>query len=550
MKTKRLIIIAAVMLLGLSAGQAQKSAKDAGLQAVTMESIQGQLEFLASDWTQGRETGTDGAYMAADYIASMFKVWGLTPGGDTPPSFRGRRGAPAPPPPVQTYFQNFNLVETWPGDTQEFSVVTKGAEGFQSVDFNYRTDFSISGGSTGLEGEVPVVFVGYGLKDDAKGYDDFKGLDLKGKIVVKLSGFPGHKDPESKTYSKFKPEEAAANSNQRITRYFGRRRAYPWATEAGVLGVIEVNPNSDPTGQWATNIKTNAEVNGPARGIRKSMSQMGDNLSPASVNFEVTNRVVNELLSGLNLNFDDLEKTIAETGKPASRVLKGKFIKFKTTINSRMVKVRNVVGVLEGKDTTNAIVIGGHYDHLGTKDGWIYNGADDNASGTVGVMTIAKAMIATGEKPEKTIIFCAWTGEEKGLRGSRYFVDNHYDWNVLCNLNFDMISRNNSGEDQDKKITMNFTSTMPILEDLVTKHNADYGLDMEITFRGSEQPGGGSDHAPFAAKGIPVFYFMAGFPPEYHQTGDHVELVKWDKMLSIVKLGYLSIYELANKSWD
>ena len=165
-------------------------------------------------------------------------------------------------------------------------------------------------------------------------------------------------------------------------------------------------------------------------------------------------------------------------------------------------------------------------------------------------MTIAKAMIATGEKPEKTIIFCAWTGEEKGLRGSRYFVDNHYDWNVLCNLNFDMISRNNSGEDQDKKITMNFTSTMPILEDLVTKHNADYGLDMEITFRGSEQPGGGSDHAPFAAKGIPVFYFMAGFPPEYHQTGDHVELVKWDKMLSIVKLGYLSIYELANKSWD
>ena len=244
-----------------------------------------------------------------------------------------------------------------------------------------------------------------------------------------------------------------------------------------------------------------------------------------------------------------MEKKIEESGKPASQILEGKYLNFATQVNSRMIQVRNVVGVLEGKDTTNAIVIGGHYDHMGERDGWIFNGADDNASGTVGVMTIAKAMMATGKKPEKTIIFCAWTGEEKGLIGSRYFADNHYDWNLLCNLNYDMISRNSPGEEQDKKISMTFTSTMPLLEEMTQKHNEEYNLNMDISFRGSEQPRGGSDHAPFAAKGIPIFYFMAGFPPEYHQPQDHTSLVKWDKMLNIIKLGYLNIFELANMDW-
>ncbi|MCK5822252.1 MAG: M20/M25/M40 family metallo-hydrolase [Bacteroidales bacterium] len=552
---KKLLLISAVLFLGLSTIQAQKSAKDIGFEAVNMATIQGQLEFLASDWTQGRETGTDGAYMAADYIASMFKVWGLSPGGDMEQrrmSRSFRRGGPPPAAPKRTYFQYFNLVETYPGETQEFSVVTKNEEGFQSIDFNYKTDFTISGGSTGMAGEVPVVFVGYGLKDDDKGYDDFKGLDLKGKIVVKLSGFPGHKAPDSKAYAKFKPEvaEEDISNRARYMRMYGRRGGFAWARERGVLAVISVNPNSDPTSQWVTNLPVNAEINGPARSsVRKSLRRMGNDLGQASINFTITQRVVNELVSGLDINFDDLEKKIAESGKPASRVLEGKFIKFKTTIHSSMVRVRNVIGVLEGKDTTNAIVIGGHYDHLGVRDGWVYNGADDNASGTVGVMTIAKAMMATGEKPEKTIIFSAWTGEEKGLIGSGYFVDHHYDYNILCNLNYDMISRNSPGEDQDKKISMTFTSTTPIFKELAEKHNADYELDLDINFKGSPQPGGGSDHAPFAKAGIPVFYFMAGFPPEYHQPGDHLELVKWDKMLKIVKLGYLNIYELANQDW-
>lgn len=550
MKTKNILFIASALLLIFSGSKAQNTAKDLGLKAITTEVIQGQLEFLASDWTQGRETGTEGAYMAADYIASMFKLWGLEPGGDMQQRMgRGnRRGGPPPAPPKRTYFQNFNMVESWPGDKQELSVVTQTGGGEQSVEFNYQTDFSISGGSIGISGEVPVVFVGYGLKDESKGYDDFKGLDLKGKIVVKLSGFPGHLDPQSKTYAKFKPEESENNSPM---WGFGRVR-YPWAAEMGILAVIEVNPRMDPTNQWISNITPNAEINGPPRsGIDKRMRLMEPALQATSINFTVTQRVVNELVSGLEVSFEALEKKIAETGKPASQVLPGKYIRFKTSFNSRIVKARNVVGVLEGKDTTNAIVIGAHYDHVGMIDGWIFNGADDNASGTVGVMTIAKAMMATGEKPEKTLIFCAWTGEEKGLRGSAYFAQNHYDYQLLCNLNYDMISRNNrEGEDQDKKISMTYTNTFPILKEMTEKHNQDYQLGMEINFRGSPEPRGGSDHASFTDIGVPIFYFMAGMPAEYHQPQDHIDLIIWDKMLNIIKLGYLNIYELANRNWE
>jgi len=557
MKTvKMTAILLALVFSGSFVLKAQESSKKAGYEAITLEAIQGQLEFLASDWTEGRETGAKGAYMAADYIAGMFQVFGLQPGGDTPMrSFgRTRRGDPPPPPPKRTFFQNFNLVETWPGDTQELSVITKKGDAVKSVDFNYQTDFTITAGQASMQAEVPVVFVGYGLQDEEKGYDDLKGLDLEGKIVLKLSGFPGHKNPGSKTYEKFKPADRTADDTQMMVmrQRFGRGPRYPWAAEKGVLAIIEYNPNANPAAQWADNYDFYPpEVAGPSRsGVRKSMRFPGNSVGSDLVSMQVTNRVVNEIISGLNIDFEALEKKIDETGKPASMALPGKFVRLKTTVNSRMIQARNVVGVLEGEDTENIIVIGGHYDHMGINDGWIYNGADDNASGTVGVMTIAKAMAATGQKPKKTIVFCAWTGEEKGLLGSTYFADHPYDGkNMLCNLNYDMISRNSPGEDQDSKVSMTFTSTFPLFQEMTEKHNQDYGLGMEISFRGSEQPGGGSDHAPFARKGIPVFYFMAGMPPEYHQPGDHVELVNWDKMLKIIQVGYLNIFELANMDW-
>ncbi len=562
MKKQIRFILLAGILLGFALPQyAQESPRDKGLKVITKEAIQGQLEFLASDWTEGRETGTKGEYMAGDYIASMFKMYGLTPGGDAE-QVRFSRGQRPPsggqgtrPEPKRTYFQNINFLETTPGPVQELSVITKNGSSSRAVDFDYQTDFSLTPGSVGIEAEVPVVFVGYGLVDEKNGYDDFKGLDLKGKIVIKLSGYPGSKDINSKSYEKFKPVVPVVDPNAPRQFRPGGFGGNPWAAEKGVIGIIEYRAGTDPTTSWAANVPfryntDTYEGDVPQSRIRKSMRIMNDKVDVGVMTLTVTDRVINEILNGSGLDFAAIEKQIAETGKPASRELTGKFIRVKTTVESRIVKGRNVVGVLEGKNTEEIIVIGGHYDHMGKIDGFIYNGADDNASGTVGVMTIAKGMMATGIKPEKTIVFCAWTGEEKGLLGSNYFVQHPYKEKILCNLNYDMISRNSPGENQDNKVGVNYSNKFPVSKELVEKFNKELNLGLEIKFTGSDRPGGGSDHAPFATAGIPIYYFMAGMPPEYHKYNDHLELVNWDKMLKIVQLGYLSIFELAQMPWN
>lgn len=564
----RYLLIAGVLLALAVPQYGQDSGRDKGLQSITKEVIQAQLEFLASDWTDGREAGTKGEYIASDYIASMFKLYGLLPGGDPEQQSFGRRGMRPPggtpgqqqqrPEPKKTYFQNFNLVESSAGPLQELSIVTKSGSTVRSVNFDYQTDFSVDPGQVGMEIEVPIVFIGYGLADEKNGYDDFKGMDLKGKFLIKLSGFPGSKDPTSKTYEKFKPEVTTPQPND-MERMFARMRQpggmYSWAMERGAVGVIEYRPGSNPTSQWVANYPfryntSTYEGDVPQNRGRKSMSLMKDKMDATLINLTITDRVLDELLNGSGVDIAALEKQIAETGKPASRELTGKFIRVKTTVESRIVKVRNVIGVLEGKNTDEIIVIGAHYDHLGNQNGFIYNGADDNASGTVGVMTIAKAMAASGVKPEKTIVFAAWTAEEKGLIGSNYFVEHPYKTKILCNLNYDMISRNSNGEGEDKKISLSYSNSFPISKELVEKYNNEMNMGLEIAFRGSDKPSGGSDHAPFAAKGIPIYYFMAGMPPEYHQFGDHVELVNWDKMLKIIQLGYLSIYDLAQMPWN
>jgi Zn-dependent M28 family amino/carboxypeptidase len=192
------------------------------------------------------------------------------------------------------------------------------------------------------------------------------------------------------------------------------------------------------------------------------------------------------------------------------------------------------------------IVLGAHYDHLGMHDGYIWNGADDNASGTVGVMTIAKAFMSTGIKPEKTIVFAAWTGEEMGLLGSSYFVQNPIKplENILININFDMISRDSKSDTLKNKCSMGYLKNYTFLEELTDQNNESYGLGLDLRYWKSEGGRGGSDHAPFSEKGIPFCFFIAGFTTDYHQPTDEVEKVNFDKMSKIIKLGFLNTWEL------
>ena len=434
-----------------------QDAKQKGLDAITMQAVQGQLEFLASDWTEGRATGTEGAYMAADYIASLFKVYGLQPAGDMEwlrPTREERRAGQRPSS-YRTFYQNFNLVETRPGDNHELSLTESTQGGSRTFNFSYRVDFHVQASGISMEMEVPVVFVGYGLTDKENDYDDFKDVDVKDKIILRLSGYPGQQNKESKAYKSFFSEWGRGG-------YALMRAKNERASELGVAAVIEVYPGDDITEAWASNLPFRVN-SGNYEGVKPRasyyetrMSLPGSELGGRVTQIGISERVTNELLKGTGVDLEAFVEKVGESMKPDSKILPGKKLRVKTTVDSKLIRARNVVGVLPGKDTTEIIVIGAHYDHLGIHDGWIWNGADDNASGTVGVMSIAKACMAAGEKPEKTIVFCAWTGEEKGLLGSRYFSDHPYNnAKMILNLNYDMISRDNTNDSLKNKCTMN-----------------------------------------------------------------------------------------------
>jgi len=545
MKTSITFIIALLLCITVSS-QTDSTAFEKGLDAITEQMVKGQLDFLASDWTEGRGTGSRGEYMAGDYIASIFATYGLKPGGDSkwyyPPYEERRKGAS--PYQYGTYFQNITLIKYRAGAEQHFSLQSGG----KTFSFNYKTDFSLSPGSIPQNFTSEVVFVGYGYVNEDEGYDDFKGMDVEGKVIVRLNGYPGHNDTASEAYKTFHPEG-------RYARYYMNREKNSIAGDKGVAGIIDIYPGYDNGSNWVANIpfrynRDHYEGDVPQQTIYEySYSIPGDSINPNPLRISVSKRVAHEIFRGSGIDLDAWEARVQEKMKPDARVLKGKTVHISTTVDSELISSRNVIGVLEGKDTSEAIVIGAHYDHLGMYGGYIWNGADDNASGTIGVMSVAKACMATGEQPERTIIFAAWTGEERGLLGSRYFVEHPYVpiGNIRFCLNYDMISRDGENDSLGVECRMSYTAGKDFLEENTFAFLDQYDINLDITMRPTMSKGGGSDHSPFARKDVPFFYFMAGWHDEYHTPKDEVELVNYRKLRDIAKIGFLNIWTMANE---
>lgn len=540
MKTNLTLIL---LLLGFSIFA--QNTRQKGLDAIPQSVIEAQLEFLASDWTEGRATGERGAYMAADYIASMFKLYGIKPYGDVETIYpsRAERMQGKQPIDKQSYFQNFALIESKALDNQIFTISTGKGDTKQTYRFNYETDFSVRTSTYGVELNKSAVFVGYGIKDDELNHNDFKGIDVEGKFIIRLSGYPGMNDTNSVAYKKFNPDYGK-NSWQK------ERIKNTVAEELGVAGIIEVDMDNRYAEYWAKNIpmrynSENYEGDKPRDSNYNSrLSIPGKTVDGGLNTIYVSKRVGNLLLSETNYDLDDFVKQ-AEALSYKLIQPKNTTVYLKTNVDTRVINARNVVGVIEGKNTDEVIVIGAHYDHLGKYDGYIWNGADDNASGTVGVMSIAKAMMATGEKPEKTIVFAAWTGEEKGLLGSRHFAENFDETKqMILNLNYDMIGRDDLKDTLGVQVRMTYSEGYAGLEKINQENNDEYKLGLDVTYRPSGARGG-SDHLPFARKNIPYFYFMAGFREDYHQPTDHIEKINFEKMTKIIHLGFLSIYDIA-----
>lgn len=222
-----------------------------------------------------------------------------------------------------------------------------------------------------------------------------------------------------------------------------------------------------------------------------------------------------------------------------------------TGVTHRKRSMRNVLGVIPGRRADDYVVIGAHYDHLGVDpllegDG-IYNGADDNASGVSAVLQLARAFVASGSRPERTVVFAFWDGEEIGLLGSRYFVQNLEAGKKLCAyLNYDMIGRNKY-PDRPWHVVYFYTESHPAFGDWLRNDIKKYGLRLEPEYHPWDKPIAGSDNASFARHDVPIIWYHTDGHPDYHQPGDHVDRLNWDKLVDITKASYLNAWRMANE---
>ncbi len=497
--------------------------------------LKAQLGFLASDQMEGRGTGTRGDYMASEYIASQLRLYGVAPGGDTS-SERTASGTFVTP--EKTYFQSFPLLKSTRGDAPVMKIiVTDGKEHIKTLSLAHNVDFLTRIPGQSVENEAPVVFVGFGIRNEKLSIDDFVDQDLRGKFVLRIAGSPGFlKDKLSIS--------ELSNSSMQAERI---------ARQMGAAGIIEFDPavavSGSVPGLPFPDLAPSEKRPGFGRPYT-DFSLPSAKSSDTFVRIMVSPRTADELLRGSGF---DTEKYISKSAvsyvKPQAD-LTGKKIYLKTTVKTETVLVRNVIGIIEGKDPSQIIVAGAHYDHLGMWNGYVWNGADDNGSGTVGIMTIAKAVMETGVKPEKTIIIALWAAEEEGLLGSRHFVANlpFPATNIRLKLNFDMISRYVS-EKEHKKAYMVYTDTYPGFKTMTEKNLKSYGIDLDVEYQPSADPPGGSDHRSFVDAGIPIMRFKPGHREEYHTPADDISTVDWDIMLKIVRIGFANIWELANSDW-
>jgi hypothetical protein len=373
------------------------------------------LGFLSSGWMEGRESGTRGALLAADYIASMMHMFQLIP-------FENIKAISNQPVYSKNYFQDFEIIN-YKTESSELALILKSGNSVISYPFSLGVDFELKAGPNSLDAEVPVIFAGYGINAGEKGYNDYKTIDVKGKIAVIIDGFPGHLDSNSLAWKKF---AKTFNDDEEILE--GKIET---ARQQGAIALII----ADASGKYQAWHKN--QINNRLFALSKDSNQLAepiyeesDYTLPADFRnsnipvYKVSTGVGNQILAETGINLAVFQKNASVSLTTSSLPLKDKALKIMVDVKKDALKVRNILGMIPGIDSSKYLIIGAHYDHLGSRNGLIYNGADDNASGVAGLIALAKTWSQSRIKPPCNIIFASWTAEELRLLGSRYFVQN------------------------------------------------------------------------------------------------------------------------------
>ena len=550
-----------------------------GFDSITTRDLMNMMAFLSHDLLEGREAGTRGFDIAAAYAQSLFTLWGLKPGGDLPkaPPAPSRAGPERPAAkPERSFLQEFIMKEALESSA---TIVLETAAGpaRHTRSFAPEVDF-VFDSSLSLDMSAPVVFAGYGISEKSAGYDDLAAVDIRDKVVLILSGAPGKDDPASPLQRK-EVKEKYFPAVPSMRHGGGDSTKAAALFKRGALAVLVVK-NDLAAGDIHEDILSQRQVRDEKPilpDVRKKLLIPGSKDMPwegRSI-VRVSREMADAVLASAGETVAGLQKKIAARYKPNSFLLKGASLRLANQVRYGLLKSANVIAFIEGSDPQlkdQAVIIGGHLDHLGRRGDYIFNGAEDNASGACGVLAMARALALNPEKPRRSVVFCLWTGEEEGLLGSRWYVEHPLFAmeNTVAYLNLDMIALpwNDAGlkrltrmlnlKDGDeilkkikpeKFLPLSLTAAAPELRSALEEANRSVGLDILFreTPRDMNRISGGSDHAPFAMAGRPWAFLISGMSDFYHTPGDSMEKFDGTVMERVSRLVYLAAYLLADK---
>jgi hypothetical protein len=493
MNTKRFVRILALLLVAAGAVAQQTAPSQNG---PSVAKLQQHVSYLASEALDGRRTGTAGATDAARYIAGEFARLGLRPATSGPATRRGSQV-------MARYLQSFPYVSSVElGATNVMNFLGQsGSEGIQIL--RVGVAWMPLGFSSNGKAEGSLVFAGFGITASEQNYDDYAGLNAKDKIAIVLQGTPDGDNPHGQ-----------------FARYEGIRWKAIAARTAGAKALIVVARENDFKKERLA--KLTYDHTGGEAGI------------PVAV---ISRGAVDAIFGAAN----DWQTIAKEKSQATKQPVTGQAVLMSDVIRKE-APAFNVVGVLAGSDRllkNETIVIGAHYDHLGRggngslaqRAGEIHHGADDNASGTAGLLELARLFTSQRPRPKRTIVFAAFGGEEEGLLGSNYYV-NHAVMplaNTVAMINMDMIGRM-----KDRKLVIGGVGTAKEWRDIITKGTADNARSFALTL--NEDGYGPSDHSSFYGKQVPVLFFWTGTHVDYHKPTDTWEKINYSDQARVLDL--------------
>ncbi|WDD96979.1 M28 family metallopeptidase [Thalassomonas actiniarum] len=503
-KIKGLVLIGTAALTGCMSGTEPTNAFDNSYNSINAQQLADHVKVLASDKFGGRAPSSEGEKLTLEYLTEQFKAIGFKPGnGDS-------------------FLQQVPLVSIEASTDMVLSIGGK--------DYQYRTDM-VMGSSRITElsqlKDSELVFVGYGINAPEYNWNDYQGLDVKGKTVVILVNDPG--------YATQNPELFTGNA----MTYYGRwTYKYEEASRQGAEGAIIIHETAPASYGW--NVVKNS-WSGPQFGFQRDDL----NMNRVAVEGWVTTEVAQELFTKAGLDFTDAK---AKAAKGSFNVDMGE-LTASVTVNNTIKKSvsNNFIATLPGsKKPQEHILYSAHWDHLGTdlsKEGdQIYNGAVDNATGTAALIEVAEAFAKLDKVPERSITFLAVTAEEQGLLGSKFYAANPVipAQNTVANINMDALNVN--GKSKDVAV---YGLGQSQLDDYLSKA----AVKQDRIISGDPRPASGiyyrSDHFAFANIGIPALYAKGGAQPADEATAKLRETLD-----AKLKKCYHNLCDEYSSDWD